>query len=275
MKTKMINTNKNSLIILGSGTSTGIPLVACQCHVCTSLDHRDVRLRTSVLLQTKNNKNILVDTSPDLRTQMLNNKICALDAIIITHEHADHLHGLDDVRPFCFLKPNHSIPVYTNLSTKNIIETRFHYIFNHAKPPIGGGLPKISLHEVPLLQEVKILDEIFIFFNYPHGHGETMGFIHDKMAYVVDCMVLPDEIKNLLKKAKLDLLVIDCLQRKEHTTHLSVEKSFELIHYIDPKSAGLIHMGHDLSHRVLGTLAKNQFKNKNVFPVYDQLHLQY
>jgi phosphoribosyl 1,2-cyclic phosphate phosphodiesterase len=275
MKTKMNNTNKNSLIILGSGTSTGIPLIGCHCHVCTSLDHRDLRLRTSVLIHTKNKQNILVDTSPDLRTQMLNNKISALDAIIITHEHADHLHGLDDVRPFCFMKPNHSIPVYTNSTTKQIIETRFPYIFNQSKPLLGGGLPKISLHEVPLMQEVKILGETFIFFNYPHGHGETMGFLHDKMAYVVDCMMLPDDVKNLLKKAKLDLLIIDCLQRKEHTTHLTVERSFDLIDFINPNSAGLIHMGHDLSHRVLDTLAKNRFKNKNVFPVYDQLQLQY
>ena len=273
MKTKM--NNINNLIILGSGTSTGIPLIGCHCHVCHSLDHRDNRLRTSVLIQTKNNLNILVDTSPDLRAQMLRSKISAIDAIIITHEHADHLHGLDDVRPYCFMKPNHSIPVYTNETTKEIIETRFPYIFNQSYPVLGGGLPKITLHKVPLLQEVKVLNETFTFFNFPHGHGETMGFIHNKMAYITDCMSLPDVVKNLLKKAKLKLLVIDCLQRKEHTTHLTVEKSFDLIESIDPQSAGLIHIGHDLSHRVLESLAKMRFPTKNVFPVYDQLQLNY
>ena len=106
--------NKTTITVLGTGTSTGIPQVGCSCVVCTSLDHRDQRMRSSIFIETKSGKNILVDTTPDLRTQLLNNKISMLDFAIITHDHADHLHGIDDLMPFCFGPPMREIPVYTN-----------------------------------------------------------------------------------------------------------------------------------------------------------------
>jgi phosphoribosyl 1,2-cyclic phosphate phosphodiesterase len=273
----MKSPHQNCLTVLGSGTSTGIPLIGCLCHVCQSLDHRDKRLRTSVFLETNTGKNILVDTSPDLRTQMLNNNISALDAVIITHEHADHLHGLDDIRPFCFRAPHQNIPLYANYETNETIKIRFPYIFDTKRPVIGGGLPKIELNNVAPKQKIEIFNsEEFLFFNFPHGHIETMGFIHNnKMAYIVDCMNLPNDIVELLANSHLDLLILDCLQRKDHTTHLTVEKSFALIKKIQAKRTGLIHMGHDLSHSVLNSMALHEFPNNNVFPVYDGLKLYY
>jgi phosphoribosyl 1,2-cyclic phosphate phosphodiesterase len=264
---------QNTIIALGTGTSTGIPMIGCVCSVCTSLDHRDQRLRSSLYLETKKGQQILIDTGPDLRQQFLTNKISAIDFAIITHEHADHLHGIDDLRPLCFGPPPKEIPIYTNEVTKTAIEARFPYIFNYGgKPIIGGGIPRLNLVAVELEKNVMINGEEFFFFNYPHGYGVTMGFIHDTFAYVVDCYELPEHLIKILKEKKLKLLIIDCLQRKPHATHLTVEKCFDYINQIKPERAGLIHMGHDLSHKNLESMARKEF-GESVFPLYDQQKL--
>lgn len=274
MQKSLKNKNKNCVTVLGSGTSVGIPMVGCKCLVCTSLDHRDQRLRSSIFIQTKNGQRILVDTGPDLRTQLLNNNISALDFAIITHEHADHLHGIDDLRPLCFGPPAVEIPVFTNQQTKVFIEERFPYIFNTQRAALGGGTPKLKLVAVEMEKTTTINGEEFFFFNYPHGYGETMGFIHDDFAYIVDCREIPPHLIKILNQRKLKFLIIDCLQRKAHTTHLTVEKCFEYIHLIKPEQAGLIHMGHDLSHIALSKLAESEFGN-SVFPLYDQQKIFY
>lgn len=249
--------------------------------VCQSVDHRDQRLRTSIYITSSKGKQFLVDTSPDLRSQILDNKILAVDFVIITHDHADHLHGIDDLRPLTFLPLKKSIPIYCEEKILPNIERRFDYIFgqhSQTQTSIGGGIPRLTLHAVELLKETSIQGEIFTFFNYPHGHATTMGFVHEKFAYVVDCTSVSEELVEFLKAKKLDLLVIDCLQRHSHATHLTVDKSFEAIAAIKPKQAGLIHMGHDLSHVHLESLAQREFaKNQNisVFPLYDQQKLEY
>ena len=266
--------NKNMLMALGTGTSVGIPQIGCSCLVCTSLDHRDQRLRTSVFIQTKNGQRILIDTTPDLRTQILSNKISAVDFAIITHEHADHLHGIDDLRPFCFGPPPREIPVFSNASTKASIEARFPYIFHHKGPVLGGGIPRLQLQSVELEKPTTLFGEEFFFFNYPHGHAETMGFILGDLAYIVDCHSLPDHIVKILKEKKLKLLVIDCLKKGSHTTHLTVDKCFEYVREIKAEQTGLIHISHDLSHTVLKDLAVREF-GESVFPLYDGQKLFY
>ncbi|MBC7711693.1 MAG: MBL fold metallo-hydrolase [Rhizobacter sp.] len=266
---------ENTITIMGSGTSTGVPLVGCSCPVCTSLDHRDQRLRTSLFIETKNGQRIIVDTGPDLRTQLLANKISAIDFAIITHEHADHLHGIDDLRPFSFGPPVKEIPVFTNAPTKAFIEERYPYIIQAAsRPSLGGGVPRLNIQAVEMEKTTTINGEDFFFFSYPHGYGVTMGFIHDTFAYVVDCFELPDHLIKILKEKKLKLLIIDCLQRRPHQTHLTVEKCFHYIKEIKPERAGLIHMSHDLSHRGLADMAQDEF-GKNVFPLYDQQKITY
>lgn len=274
----MKSVNKNSVIALGTGTSTGIPMVGCKCQVCTSLDHRDQRMRTSIFIETANGKKILVDTTPDLRTQLLTNKISEIDFVIMTHDHADHLHGIDDLRPLTFGPPVKEIPIYTNQQTLESIEKRFDYIFRkrdlNKNPILGGGIPRLNLNTVELEKNIVIDGEEFFFFNYPHGHDSTMGFIHQGLAYIVDCMEIPDQLLATLQKKKIHLLILDCLQRARHSTHLTVEKSFDYIKKLNPERTALIHIGHDLSHIELSKMAEQQF-GKKVFPLYDQLKLFY
>lgn len=271
----MISHNKNSLIILGSGTSTGVPIIGCNCVVCTSLDNRDQRLRTSVFIKTKRGKNILVDTTPDLRTQLLRSQLTQVDFVIITHEHADHLHGLDDLRPLGFGPPKKEIPIYSTSTVKNLIENRFEYIFKkRATPALGGGIPNLRVEAINIGQKQIIEGEEFHFFTYPHGLCETLGFIHDGFAYIVDCNEIPANLMQFLIEQKLHLLIIDCLQRHDHSTHLTVKKSFDYIGKIGAQRSGLIHMSHDLLHSDLASMANKSYGNY-VFPVFDQQILYY
>lgn len=265
----------NTVIVLGSGTSTGIPMANGDWGVCDSTNPKNRRLRSSVLL-TIANTNILVDTTPDLRTQTLKHSIKKIDAAIITHDHADHLHGLDDLRPFCFGPPPRTIPLFTSKECKEVMIERFPYIFNRdpGKPPIGGGIPNLELHQVSINSPQKILGQSFEFFNLPHGYGSTLGFCHKSFAYIIDCHEIPlDVIKNL-KNKQLDLLIVDCVQKEPHKTHLFLPKTFDYIRQINPKRAGLIHMGNKIDHAWLEKQCQLEFKD-TVFPLYDGLSLNY
>lgn len=242
----------NSLTILGSGTSAGVPMIGCNCLVCNSQDPSNNRLRTSVLLHTANSKTILVDTTPDLRTQFLREKIKYIDAAIITHDHADHTHGMDDLRPLCHLNKM-TIPIYCSAKTAQGLKKKFDYIFERKniftqdRPILGGGIPMLDLVEFSDGKHF-VADEDFEFFSLPHGYGLSSGFIHQSMAYVVDCHDIPTAVVQRLKEAQLDLLVLDCVQPEPHQTHLGWEKARTFLEYIRPKRAGLIHMNHEWDH---------------------------
>ena len=257
----------NTITVLGSGTSTGIPMLGCKCDVCKSPNLKNKRFRSSILLQVGEVK-ILVDTTPDLRTQFLNNEIDDVDAVIITHDHADHLHGIDDLRPLCF---EHPMSIYTSQNCLKDIQTRFPYMFKE-KHPDAGSIPVINLESVELGKEFAIEGIPFEFFLLPHGPFTTLGFIQGSFAYLIDCSDVPEDTLALLNERNLDLLIIDCVQKGPHKTHLNVERCFKLIEEISPKQAGLIHMGHGLEHEILSKEAKNHFKFP-VFPLYDGLKL--
>ncbi len=266
---------KNTITILGSGTSTGVPIIRCQCVVCLSLDPRDKRLRTSIYLETKAGNKILVDTGPDLRQQVLQNNICEIDFTIITHEHADHLHGLDDLRPFSFTLPPRSMPVYCSKETLESIKTRFSYVFPREERTGGGGIPRLNFFETAMNRSTLINGEEFYFFENFHGHNmKTLAFIHEKFAYIIDCVEISESVLEELAARQLDFLLIDCLQRKPQGTHLFVERTFEYIKKIKAKKTGLIHISHDLSHKYLERIASEQF-GPEVFPVYDGLKISY
>ncbi|MBI2518816.1 MAG: MBL fold metallo-hydrolase [Bdellovibrio sp.] len=268
----------NQITFLGTGTSTGIPMIGCPCQVCHSSDERDKRMRQSIYLTTKQHRHILVDTSPDMRSQFLRSNLTKLDFCFITHDHADHLHGIDDVRPFCFGPPSKDIDIVIFEAHRQILETRFSYIFqrqkifNEKNPYLGGGLPLLNLHIISPGTQT-LYGEQFTLFELPHGHGITMGIYHEGMAYVVDCQEIPPAAMTILK-GNTNVLIIDCLQRAPHQTHLNVTKAFEYIREIAPKRAYLTHMNHDLSHVDFTKMAKDQF-GASVTPACDMQQVLY
>lgn len=267
----------NKITILGSGTSTGVPILGCKCKVCNSNDQRNRRLRTSALLETSRGKKILIDASPDLRTQLLRQKTEALDAVIITHDHADHTHGMDDLRPFCWKRPT-PIPVYADESAAKDLRRKFKYVFERDsyfanKKILGGGIPMLDLMEVKP-GDVTIAEEPFTLHHLPHGHEETLCLIHKKCGYIVDCREVPPSVLQNFHDAKLEILVIDCLKRTPHQTHLHLDLALEYIEKIKPRTAILTHMSHEWDYQEL--LAELQLRGiNNVFPAVDGMSFLY
>lgn len=260
---------KNKITILGTGTSTGIPVTGCHCAICSSPNPKNKRLRTSAFIETTQGKNILIDISPDLRQQCLSNQIERIDATVLTHEHADHLHGIDDLRPFSLFSGNKTIPIYTGESTLKEVHDRFPYIFQESKNVrIGGGIPKLTLQSVALDGPTIIEEENFYFFLLPHGHIQTLCFIHNKLGYIVDCSSVPDHVIDFFREQNLDLLIIDCLRFKPHQTHLHYEATLSYIERIAPRSAGLIHFSHHMEHDAL-TKDLEVRSLKTVLPLFD------
>jgi phosphoribosyl 1,2-cyclic phosphate phosphodiesterase len=270
------NMSKNKLIVLGTGTSTGIPTIGCHCPVCTSSNPKNRRLRSSVYLESLKGSRIIVDTAPDLREQVLTHKIEELDAVIITHTHADHIHGIDDLRPYCFHSKGKSLPVFTHKESKLELEERFPYIFNYPKdrPVIGGGIPLLTLHEVPLDGSFfSIVKDNFQFFLLPHGYLNSLAFIHEKLGYIIDCKEVTSHTIEAMKKAKLDWLIIDCLRQKPHQTHLHIDAAIQYAQEIGAKNTGLIHFSHHLEHEeMLSTITK---EHPSIVPLYDGQTLFY
>jgi phosphoribosyl 1,2-cyclic phosphate phosphodiesterase len=262
----------NKITILGSGTSTGVPILGCNCQVCQSNDKRNKRFRTSALIELSDKRNILIDASPDLRTQLLNNKTDHLDAVIITHDHADHTHGMDDLRPFGF-KAQRPLPVYADALTGKALKQKFPYIFDRTnyfknKEVLGGGIPLLDLYVVGQGTEI-ILGQDMEFFSLPHGHESTLGIRHNKMAYLTDCREIPEEVLKRLCDAKLELLIIDCLRPTPHQTHLHLDLTLKYIAEIKPKLSVLTHLGHEWDYHELTTLLLRRGV-KNTFPAIDE-----
>jgi phosphoribosyl 1,2-cyclic phosphate phosphodiesterase len=212
------------------------------------------------MLTTADKKNILVDTTPDLRTQLLRERINRVDAVIITHDHADHTHGMDDLRPLCRLH-GVAIPVHCTFDTAQGLRKKFDYVFERHKifhsdrPVLGGGIPTLDLVEFEHGPH-HIADEPFEFFALPHGYHTTSGFQHHGLAYIIDCNDVPASVLIKLRDAQLDWLVLDCVQPTPHQTHMGWEKAREILEFIRPKQAGLIHMNHDWDHEEFDRVIK-------------------
>ncbi len=229
------------LTVLGSGTSVGVPTVGCSCDVCRSTDPHDNRLRPSVWLQFRG-RSILIDTTPDFRTQALRAGIPRVDAILFTHAHADHIMGLDDVRPFNF-RQRGSIPIYGSAETLGSIQRIFHYIFQ--TEPTESSVPKLASN---------IVDSgVFDLFGaqctpirLKHGRGEVYGYRVGNLAYLTDHSEIPPE--SLEQLTGLDVLFLDALRHKPHPTHSTVDRSLAYVEQLQPKRAYFTHIGHDLPH---------------------------
>ena len=223
---------------LGSGTSQGVPLIGCHCEVCTSSDHRDKRLRSSVLVESSETR-IVIDTGPDFRQQMLREKTGKLDAVVFTHEHKDHIAGLDEVRAFNFITGK-SIPVYATERVQKALKREFAYIFSEDKYP---GIPQIDLFEFD--------DDPFFVGDIPvqpisvmHYKLPVKGFRIHGFAYLTDANFIAEAEKDKLRN--LDVLVLNALRREPHISHFTFEEAIALVKELNPKKAYFTHISHQL-----------------------------
>lgn len=238
-----------TLTILGSGTSTGVPIPTCRCKVCRSRNPKNHRLRCSAWIQARS-KSILIDTSTDLRTQALRAKISRIDAVLYTHPHSDHTHGIDELRCFNFSQRS-EIPVYGNSWTCEDLAHRFGYIFQPKGPIEGGGIPRLQLNpfdpaDYDLDRPLDILGIPIVPIALPHGSKESVGYRIESVAYVTDCSYIPNE--SLDRMRGLSVLVLDCVRLEPHGTHLNLDRALEVISQVKPKKAFLTHLGHDFEH---------------------------
>lgn len=272
------NTTKNLVTILGSGTSTGVPIITCNCAVCRSDNPKDKRLRMSIFMQTANNKNILVDCSPDMRSQLLHHQIKHLDAVIITHAHADHIHGIDDLRAFTYHRKT-PLKLYTNQETADVLKEKFAYIFDPFKVFKDGKAPggEVAKLEFSILKpnQINIIEgEEFYISELPHGIMNTISFIHQSFAYLTDGHEIPDNYLKYLQKDKLELLLLDCAAINPHKTHMHYSESLRYAHEIAARRTGLIHISHAHSHKQLEEEFSSQLGQKG-FVAYDHQKLEY
>jgi len=230
------------LTFLGTGTSTGVPSIGCECETCSSTDPRDKRLRVSIIIEHRG-QTVLVDTSADFRQQALRFGLKWLDAVLITHCHADHIFGLDDIRPLNFR--HGALGVYANDRAWSDIRRIFNYIF---KPTyFGGGLPQVLAHTVVNGAQFCLGRDLIVTpLEVIHGRLPVMAYRFNDFAYATDLSEIPPATMDGLQN--LDVLVIDCLRFKEHPTHLWLEKSLDYVAQLRPRRAYFTHIAHDVKH---------------------------
>ena len=226
--------------LLGTGTSTGIPGIACDCPVCTSHDPRDKRLRTSCLLQWDDGTNLLIDASIDCRQQLLGVGLKSLDGVLLTHGHADHCLGLDELRIFNF-RQRRAMPVHGNAETLRQIRRTFWYVFE--KTQYEEGKPKLDLIEVE--REFVAAGRVVTALPVMHGSLEILGYRLGSFAYVTDALRVPEETSALMRG--LDVLVINALREHEHPTHQTLSAAVSVIEHVRPQRAFITHVGHWLT----------------------------
>jgi phosphoribosyl 1,2-cyclic phosphate phosphodiesterase len=227
------------LTFLGTGTSTGVPSIACDCETCASDDPRDKRLRASILVE-HNGLTLLVDTSADFRQQALRANIRRIDAVLITHCHVDHVFGLDDIRPLNFRYG--AMPIFANDIAWIDLRRIFKYIFEPTH--IGGGLPQLIPHTVVHNSPFCVGDVEVTPLEVIHGKLPVIAYRFNDFAYATDLKSIPAE--TMVGLRDLDLLVLDCVRLKPHSTHLHLEEALAILADLKPKRAYLTHLNHDI-----------------------------
>jgi phosphoribosyl 1,2-cyclic phosphate phosphodiesterase len=250
------------ITFLGTGTSQGIPVIACTCKVCSSEDLKDKRFRSSVLIEF-DDQALVIDTGPDFRSQMLANKVQRLDAVLFTHEHKDHFAGLDDIRPFNF-KQQASISVFASERVEQAIKREYHYIFSEKKYP---GIPEINLNRIDLnpffiCEGLKIIP-----IEVKHYLMPVLGFRINNFTYITDAKTI--ELQEIEKIKGTEVLVINALRIETHPAHFNLDEALQFIDLIKPKKAFLTHISH-----LFGTHSEiEKMLPENVFVSHDGLKI--
>jgi phosphoribosyl 1,2-cyclic phosphate phosphodiesterase len=250
-----------TLKFLGTGTSTGVPILTCHCSVCTSSDPRDKRHRPSILLEY-DGRVVVIDTTPDFRTQALRERLTRLDAVVFTHHHADHIMGLDDTRVFYF-RQQIPIPIYAEARCMATIRTAFSYIFEGNYP--FGGVGRLDPHLIEGPFDLWGLNLIPV--PVLHGNLPILGFRFRDTAYLTDVSEIPESSLPLLEG--LDILIIDSLRHKPHPTHLSLAQALAMVERLKPRRAFFTHIAHELGHQ-----ETNSTLPSHVQLAYDGLKLE-
>jgi phosphoribosyl 1,2-cyclic phosphate phosphodiesterase len=251
------------ITFLGSGTSQGIPVIACDCHVCRSTDPKDDRMRSSILISAEE-QNFVVDTGPDFRRQMLENNVKSLRAVLFTHEHKDHVAGMDDIRAFNF-RENRSMSIFCTKRVEEALHREFHYVFAEEKYP---GIPKVEIHTIgsevfklpdgPLVTPIEVM----------HYKMPVLGFRIADFTYITDAKTISDSEKEKVKGTSV--LVVNALHRSTHISHFNLDEALAFIEEINPARAYLTHISHLFGKH-------NEIEAelpKNVFVAYDGLTLE-
>ncbi len=230
--------------LLGTGTSTGVPVPGCDCPVCSSENPLNNRTRCSLLV-SYSGKNILIDTATDLRLQVLREQVTHIDAVLFTHTHADHIHGIDDLRPFN-ITGREAIPVFASAAAVVSMKQNFSYIFGNGER--SGYCPRLTLAEI---------DGPFELFGLPvmpipllHGDGESLGFRFGPVAYLTDCSAIPEASLPLLED--LQLLILDALRFRPHVSHFNIAQAIEQADRIGAERTLLTHLSHEVDHEKHG-----------------------
>ena len=237
---------------LGTGTSTGVPQIGCNCEVCKSDDLKDRRLRTSALVSV-DGINLLLDCGPDFREQILRSENKNIDALLVTHSHYDHVGGVDDLRPYCAKSKGGAFPIYARLDVLNDLRNRLPYCFKEHPYP---GVPKFALHEIKN-EPFSIKGVTIIPLPVMHAKLLINGYRINNMAYITDAKTISEETLDKIKG--VDTLIINSLRIKPHMSHMCLEETLDVINKVVPRVAYLIHMSHDmgLHKQVSERLPKN------------------
>jgi phosphoribosyl 1,2-cyclic phosphate phosphodiesterase len=230
------------VVFLGTGTSQGIPVIACPCDVCLSNDPHDKRLRTSILIQS-GNTNVVIDSGPDFRQQMLREQVKNLTGLVFTHEHKDHLAGMDDIRAFNYVNRS-KVDVYATTRVKESLKREFPYVFEDLKYP---GVPEINLHTIDD-EPFEVGELVFQPLNVLHYRLPVTAFRIGSFTYITDANHIPEETFEKIRGTKV--MVINALRHEKHVSHFNLEEALEIIERVKPEKAYLTHISHQLGREV-------------------------